>query len=86
MINSYADKEDGVRNLGRCMETLVSRINMLRLVQDSNTEEKDKFIEKLPFEAKKIAKINLPFLITRDVIENILVKPKVDTSFHHMYL
>jgi hypothetical protein len=47
---------------------------------------KDKFIEKLPFDAKKMSKINLPFLITRDVVENILVKPKVDTSFHHMYL
>ena len=46
----------------------------------------DKFIEKLPFEAKKIAKINFPFKITREVVENILVKPKVDASFHHMYL
>jgi ATP-dependent Lon protease len=86
IINSYADKEDGVRNLGRCLETLVSRINMLRLVQDSEPEEKDKFIDKLPFEAKKMSKITLPFNITQDVVENILIKPKVNASFHHMYL
>jgi ATP-dependent Lon protease len=86
LINSYADKEDGVRNLGRCMETLVNRINMIRLVQDSDETEKDKFIAKLPFEAKKMSKITLPMKITKDMVENLLIKPKLDTSFHHMYL
>jgi ATP-dependent Lon protease len=86
MITSYADKEDGVRNLGRCLENLVSRLNVLRLVQNSNIEERDKFLAKLPFNAKKVPMITKNFLITREIIENILIKPKNDNQHHqHMY-
>jgi ATP-dependent Lon protease len=86
MITSYADKEDGVRNLGRCLENLVSRLNVLRLVQNSEIEERDKFLAKLPFNAKKIPMITKNFLITREIVENILIKPKNDNQHHqHMY-
>jgi ATP-dependent Lon protease len=86
MITSYAEKEDGVRNLGRCLENLVSRLNVLRLVQNSDIEERDKFLAKLPFNAKKVPMITKNFLITREVVENILIKPKNDNQHHqHMY-
>ncbi len=86
MITSYAEKEDGVRNLGRCLENLVSRLNVLRLVQNTDIEERDKFLAKLPFNAKKVPMITKNFLITREVVENILIKPKNDNQHHqHMY-
>ncbi len=86
IINDFAGKEEGVRNLGRSLETVVSRLNVLRLVQKSDIPETSEFLDKLPFKAKKIPLITNNFLITRDIIDNILDKPKVDTSFHHMYL
>jgi hypothetical protein len=85
LITTYAEKEEGVRNLGRCLETMVSRLNMLRLVQRCNVQETSEFLDKLPFAAKKIPLITNDFLITREIVENILERPKVET-FHHMYL
>ncbi len=85
LINSYAEKEEGVRNLGRCLETMVNRLNMLRLVQRCDVKETSEFLDKLPFAAKKIPLITNDFLITREIVENILERPKVET-FHHMYL
>jgi ATP-dependent Lon protease len=86
IVSNYADKEDGVRNLGRCLETLVSRLNMLRLVQNCPNQETSEFLDKLPFNAKNIPIITKNFLITRDIIDDVLIRPKVETSHHHMYL
>jgi hypothetical protein len=89
LINNFSEKEDGVRNLGRCIETIVSRLNMIRLIQGSlEMPDTNKFIEKLPFKATKIPiiKQSEKFEITRDIVDNILDKIKVNESFHHMYL
>jgi ATP-dependent Lon protease len=86
IISNYADKEEGVRNLGRCLDTLVSRLNMLRLVQNCPTQATSDFLDKLPFNAKKIPIITKNFLITRDIIDDVLTRPKVEASYHHMYL
>jgi ATP-dependent Lon protease len=86
IINNFADKEEGVRNLGRCLDTLVSRLNVLRLVQKSTSQETSEFLDKLPFKAKNIPTITNNFLITREIIDNILDRVVVDVSHHHMYL
>ena len=85
IITNYAEAEEGVRNLGRCLETLVSRLNVIRLVQDNTLEEKEAFFAKLPFKASKIPMITNPFSITKEIIENVLIKNKVET-FNHMYI
>jgi ATP-dependent Lon protease len=86
VVSNYADKEDGVRNLGRCLETLVSRLNMIRLVQNCPTQETSDFLDKLPFNAKKLPIFTKNFLITRDIIDDVLIRPKVEVSHHHMYI
>ena len=86
LITNFAEKEEGVRNLGRCLETIVSRLNVLRLVQKCVDSDTSDFLDKLPFKAKKIPIIGDKFVITRDIIDNILDKITVDVSHHHMYL
>ena len=86
LITNFAEKEEGVRNLGRCLETIVSRLNVLRLVQKCVDSDTSDFLDKLPFKAKKIPIIGDKFVITRDIIDNILDKITVDASHHHMYL
>ena len=83
--NVYADKEDGVRNLGRELETLVSRLNVIRLIQDSTSDNKELLLKKLPFNALKIPFITKEFEITRTVVDNILTKPVRDESWRFMY-
>ena len=86
IITNYAETEEGVRNLGRCLETLVSRLNVIRLVQDNTKEEKETFFTKLPFKASKIPMITDKFLITKEIIENILIKNKQEILHNHMYI
>ena len=46
IIEKYAEKEEGVRNLKRCLETIVSKINVLRFV-NNNSESKSCTDDKL---------------------------------------
>jgi len=85
IICRYAEDEKGVRNLGRAFETLLSRLNVLRLIQGSNAENKKEFLDKLPFRAGKIPLITNPFQITHDVVNNVLTIPKNDGAWTHMY-
>jgi ATP-dependent Lon protease len=61
LIETYSDKEEGVRNLLRAVETLVTRINLLRMV-DEETGKSYKFY--MP--------ITLPCEISRDTAHHIL--------------
>jgi ATP-dependent Lon protease len=83
--NVYADKEEGVRNLGRELETLMSRLNVIRLIQDSASADKDVLLEKLPFKATLIPHITPSFEITKEIVDNILTKPVKDESWRFMY-
>jgi ATP-dependent Lon protease len=61
LIQRYSDKEEGVRNLIRAVETLVTRINLLRIV-DEETGKAYKFY----------TPITLPCEISKEMTEHIL--------------
>lgn len=61
IINVYASEAAGVRELKRCIETVVQKINMLRMFNSPT----------LPFYIKDFA---LPFTVTREHIEKFLKK------------
>ena len=39
IINTFTSNEEGVRNLKRCLETVISKLNVLRLTQIDNIEQ-----------------------------------------------
>ena len=61
LINNYTESEKGVRNLKRCIETIVSKINVLRYMypgedeirKDESTDYKEK-LEELLIQAKNV--------------------------------
>ena len=61
IIEKYTNKEEGVRNLKRCIESIISKINIYYLTNDSDIE--------LNF---KIKDFKLPYTITTDDIDNLL--------------
>ena len=61
IIEKYTNKEEGVRNLKRCIESIISKINIYYLTNDSDIE--------LNF---KIKDFKLPYTITNDDIDNLL--------------
>ncbi len=73
IINVYAADQKGVRELKRCIETVVQKINMLRMYNNPG----------LPFYVKDFS---LPFIVRREHIEIFLKKREGRDDFpHFMY-
>ena len=75
IINKYTNKEEGVRNLKRCIESIISKINIYYLTGDSNID--------LNF---KIKDFKLPYTINRDDIDNFLKQNNNDKPPMNMYM
>jgi ATP-dependent Lon protease len=77
MIQDYSKEEEGVRTLIRAVETLVTRINLLRIA-DEATAKSYKFY--MPFK--------LPMTITADHTKHILADStkQVNESWRHIYV
>ena len=74
VIEQYAGEETGVRELKRCIETIVQKINMLRIFNSKD----------LPFHIKDF---QLPFVVKKDHIDLFLKKKEaaMDVSVQRMY-
>ena len=77
LISEYSKEEEGVRTLIRAVETLVTRINLLRIA-DEETAKSYKFY----------TKIKLPLTIDVDTAKHILqdTSPQVNESWRHLYV
>lgn len=76
IISKYTEKEEGVRNLKRCIENIISKINIYYLTGE--TENVD-----LNF---KIKDFKLPYTIKRDDIDNFLKQNSTGAPPSHMYM
>ncbi len=75
IIDKYTDKEDGVRNLKRCLEVIHTKLNLCRLMKP----EENIF--------KKDMDINIKFPITLDnSIIDKLIKKEEPQNWHNMYM
>ena len=84
IIDNYTNKEEGVRNLKRCLETIISKINIYYLSDKKNelSEKNDEI--PLTF---KIKDFKLPFTINEEIIKELLPDGKLDGSPpEHMYM
>jgi hypothetical protein len=74
IIENFTGEEKGVRELKRCMQTLMSRLNLLRFYNDA---------DRVPFAIKGFA---LPFTLKKEHIDLLLKKkPVIDESISHLY-
>ena len=80
IIENYTGREQGVRNLKRCLETVISKVNMYELLYNEN----DKTCEiDLPYKLKNYSN---PYRVNRDDLTELLDKKKTDSRPEHMYL
>ena len=77
IVENYCNKEDGVRNLKRCLEIIHTKINLYRLMRpDSNLFEEDMSI-----------KVTFPFTVTKDIVDKLIKKTEgLNPSLYHMYI
>ena len=80
IVENYTDGEEGVRNLKRCLETIISKINIYMLAYDKEDEDS---VKDLSF---KIKGFEMPLLVNRDHTEALLINNRTDKAPMHMYI
>jgi ATP-dependent Lon protease len=76
IIENLCNKEDGVRNLKRCLEIIYTKLNLYRLMKPgSNLFEEDMSL-----------KVEFPFTVTKDVVDKLIKKDKDATSLYGLYV
>ena len=80
IIQNYTSGEEGVRNLKRCLETIVSKVNIYMLAYDPNDSES---VSDLSF---KIKHFQMPLCVTRDHVESLLSIGNQSKPPFHMYM
>jgi ATP-dependent Lon protease len=78
IIENHCNKEDGVRNLKRCLEIIYTKLNLYRLMRpESNLFEEDMSL-----------KVAFPFTVTKDIIDKLIKKTDngLNPSLYHLYL
>ena len=64
IIENYTEKEDGVRNLKRCIEIVYKKLNLYRLVKPGTTL----------FEKDTTLVVKFPFTVTDDIVNTLIKK------------
>ena len=76
IIDTYTEKESGVRNLKRCLEIIYTKLNLYRLMKPgTNLFEKDMSLE-----------VKFPVTLTVEMVGKILKKSSEGGSWNHMYM
>ncbi len=80
IIEKYTLQEEGVRNLKRCIETIVSKINIYMLTQSENNSDP---MKDLSFTIKNF---QMPFTVKTENLNELLKLGKSDKPPEHMYM
>ena len=77
LMESFCDKEHGVRNMKRCLEIIYTKLNLYRLMKpDTNL-----------FEDNMSIKVTFPFEVTIDIANKLIKKDgEENMSFRAMYI
>jgi ATP-dependent Lon protease len=77
IIDNFCNKEDGVRNLKRCLEIIYTKLNLYRLMRPGSNL----------FEEDMALKVEFPFKVTKDIVDKLI---KTNTSgisaLHSLYV
>jgi ATP-dependent Lon protease len=77
IIENYCNKEDGVRNLKRCLEIIYTKLNLYRLMRPNSNL----------FESEMSLKVEFPFNVTKDIVDKLIKKTnEIDPSLYHLYV
>jgi ATP-dependent Lon protease len=77
IIDTHCNKEDGVRNLKRCLEIIHTKLNLYRLMKPGQNL----------FEGEMALKVEFPFTVTKDIVDTLIKKDNhVNVSMLSLYV
>ena len=80
IINEFTEKEDGVRNLKRCLEIVYKKLNLYRLMKpDINLFEASEGL-------KLKTKISFPCILSKQMIDDLINKGSTKDIPYGMYV
>ena len=80
IINDFTEKEDGVRNLKRCLEIVYKKLNLYRLMKpDINLFESSEGL-------KLKTKISFPCILTKQMVDDLINKGSTKDIPYGMYI
>ena len=77
IIEQTCNKEDGVRNLKRCLEIIHTKLNLYRLMKPETNL----------FEEEMSLKVQFPFTVTKDIVDKLIKKSEggLSPSLYMLY-
>tara|TARA_Y100000816_G_scaffold292466_1_gene287893 strand:- start:1316 stop:3607 length:2292 start_codon:yes stop_codon:yes gene_type:complete len=76
IVEMYCDKEQGVRNLKRCLEIIYTKLNLYRLMKpDTNLFEKEMSL-----------KVEFPYTVTSEIVDKLIKREPPNLSLMSMYI
>ena len=77
IVENHCAKEEGVRNMKRCLEIIYTKLNLYRLMKPgSNLFEEDMSL-----------KVEFPFTVTNDIVDKLIKKEKdLSSSLYGLYV
>ena len=77
IIETHCQKEDGVRNLKRCLEIIYTKLNLYRLMKPGSNL----------FEGEMSLKVQFPFTVSKDIVDKLIKKEQENLSaLYAMYV
>ena len=77
IIETHCNKENGVRNLKRCLEIVYTKLNLYRLMKPGTNL----------FEEDMSLKVEFPFKVTKDIVDKLIKTENTNISaMYSMYL
>jgi len=70
IIDNHCNKEDGVRNLKRCLEIIYTKLNLYRLMKPGSNL----------FESEMALKVEFPFNVTKEIVDKLIKKEQENMS------
>ena len=64
IVDNHCNKEDGVRNLIRCLEIIYTKLNLYRLMKPGSNL----------FEGEMSLKVEFPYKVTKDIVDKLIKK------------
>ena len=68
MVENYTEREEGVRNLKRCLEVVHRKLNLYRLIKPDTPL----------FEKEMSLKVTFPFSVTDEVVDKLVKQANDD--------
>jgi ATP-dependent Lon protease len=83
IIDRYTDSESGVRNLKRCLESVIMKLNTLRLTSQNSTIVNSPNSQLIPY---FLNNYKLPMTITSTVVDKLIGKTSLATKGNEKHL